>query len=791
MKHNSLTRKIGKNITCPLFSQSILFLFVLFSAGQASAQAIASYSFAQTNGGYLQAGLGSSLTSSGCYDDAGFSSITLPFTFTYHGTAFTTVGAGPNGIAQLGGSGGLGYSAICSGTVNVLSPLNANLYGCVASGGDFSYVTAGATPNRVLIMQWSKWGFYNSGLNEFSFQIKLYETSNTIQFIYKDGFGTNSGTAYVGLTGATSNDFQGRKTTTNWAATTAAVTTCASTCTINSSVRPTNGLTFTWTSAGTVAAMGFSQSTTTYVQVVAGSSSTSFTASGCYDDSGFSSGTIPFTFIYHGSSFTTFGMSPNGYAQLGASGTLSYSAICSGLNNVLSPLNSNLDGCTSVNGDASYTTIGTTPNRTLIIQWENWGFSNSGLNEFSFEIKLYETTNVIDFVYGPSPGTSSGNAYVGLTGATSSDFQGRTTTTSWFATSASGSACGSTCGITSSIRPGKGLTFTWTPPACSDPTVNVSPTSTTMCPGDPAITLTASGTATSYTWTPAAGLNITTGASVTAIPSATTTYTVTGTSVVCTATATSLITVNMAPTAQQATISAAGPTTFCKGQNVVLTVATDGLIYQWKKGSNDISGATMQSYTATKAATYKCVVSNSCGMITSNSIAVTVNPIPTASVSSAPCSGGAVLLTCAFTPGSGVTFQWKKGTTILSGATNSTFSATSNGTYKCTVTITATGCTKLSDGVQVTINCKTSDMVSNNALVVYPNPASDYFNINTAQLDPTSVIYIYDLTGRLVESHEINGCEMKVGESLSNGVYFLKIASRNQAQQVVKLVKNF
>jgi len=246
------------------------------------------------------------------------------------------------------------------------------------------------------------------------------------------------------------------------------------------------------------------------------------------------------------------------------------------------------------------------------------------------------------------------------------------------------------------------------------------------------------------------------------------------------------------PTTQQAAITAGGSTTFCKNGSVVLTVATPGLTYQWKKGSTNQSGATQQSFTATKSGSYKCSVSNSCGTTTSNTIAVTQNPLPTASVSQAPCNNGTVMLTCAFTPASGVTFQWRKGTTDLSGATNSTFTATSKGTYKCTVTIAATGCNKLSNGSKVTITCKLSDVVVNdNKVVVYPNPTADYFNLNTAQLDPQSVIYIYDLTGRLVESHEVSGGEMQVGETLSNGVYFLKIASNSKAMQVIKLVKNF
>ncbi|HYV94588.1 MAG TPA: T9SS type A sorting domain-containing protein [Chitinophagales bacterium] len=251
------------------------------------------------------------------------------------------------------------------------------------------------------------------------------------------------------------------------------------------------------------------------------------------------------------------------------------------------------------------------------------------------------------------------------------------------------------------------------------------------------------------------------------------------------------VTVNGYPISPQAAITAGGPTALCSGENVVLTVATAGLTYQWRKGTKDISGATAQSFTVNKSASYVCVVSNNCGAILSNSITVTINPRPTASVSAAPCSGGAVLLTCAFTPGSGVTFQWTKGNVNVNGATNPTFSATSKGTYKCLVTSTATGCTKLSNGAKVTITCKVGDVVNEDKVIVYPNPTSDYFNINTEQLDPQSVIYIYDLTGRLVESHQVNGEEMKVGEALANGVYFLKIAGNNEKMEVIKLVKNF
>lgn len=76
-----------------------------------------------------------------------------------------------------------------------------------------------------------------------------------------------------------------------------------------------------------------------------------------------------------------------------------------------------------------------------------------------------------------------------------------------------------------------------------------------------------------------------------------------------------------------ATITAAGPTTFCAGQHVVLNAnLSPALSYQWKKGANLINGATNVSYTASLASTYKCIVTNSfgCSKI-SNGIKVTVN----------------------------------------------------------------------------------------------------------------------------------------------------------------------
>jgi len=97
------------------------------------------------------------------------------------------------------------------------------------------------------------------------------------------------------------------------------------------------------------------------------------------------------------------------------------------------------------------------------------------------------------------------------------------------------------------------------------PTVGVTPTSSTAgCATSPTpVTLTASG-ADTYTWNPTAGLTPASGSPVSAAPTATTVYTVTGTllSSGCTATATATVTVNPAvivsPTATPSAICTGG-----------------------------------------------------------------------------------------------------------------------------------------------------------------------------------------------------------------------------------------
>lgn len=86
-----------------------------------------------------------------------------------------------------------------------------------------------------------------------------------------------------------------------------------------------------------------------------------------------------------------------------------------------------------------------------------------------------------------------------------------------------------------------------------------------------------------------------------------------------------------------ASITAGGPTTFCAGGNVLLTVtAVAGSTYQWFKGASAIPGATSLTYTATTTGNYKCRVTKTATGCFKNSNAIAV---------SVPCREGEELQT--------------------------------------------------------------------------------------------------------------------------------------------------
>jgi hypothetical protein len=153
-------------------------------------------------------------------------------------------------------------------------------------------------------------------------------------------------------------------------------------------------------------------------------------------------------------------------------------------------------------------------------------------------------------------------------------------------------------------------------------------------------------------------------------------------------------------TSVTAAITANGPTTFCTGSSVVLSVtnAIPGYSLQWKNNNLNITGATLSSYTAASAGSYTCYITASCGSATSNTIAVTtttgnvvanITPAGTVSV----CNGTAVLLSANTDPS--YLYQWNLNGVAISGATASTYSANLAASYTVTINSTCGNATSL------------------------------------------------------------------------------------------------
>ncbi len=219
-------------------------------------------------------------------------------------------------------------------------------------------------------------------------------------------------------------------------------------------------------------------------------------------------------------------------------------------------------------------------------------------------------------------------------------------------------------------------------------TVNALPTATitaggptTFCQGG-SVTLTASA-GSSYLWSNGATTQSTT-------VSASGSYTVQVTySAGCFATSVAtVVTVNILPTP---TITAGGATTFCQGGSVTLT-ASAGSSYLWS------NGATTQAITVSAAGNYNVRVTNANGCFaTSANTTVTVNPLPTATITAGGpttfCQGGSVALTS----NAGSSYLWSNN------ATTQSITATTSGNYTVTVT-NASGCSTTSAVRTVTVN---------------------------------------------------------------------------------------
>jgi hypothetical protein len=212
---------------------------------------------------------------------------------------------------------------------------------------------------------------------------------------------------------------------------------------------------------------------------------------------------------------------------------------------------------------------------------------------------------------------------------------------------------------------------------------------------------------------------------ITACPAATTTYSLVSvtTPVGCTfnISGSTVVTVTPSPTA---TATPQGSTEICQGGVVVLNgFAGVGYTYQWWSVSPAIAipGATNATYITGTAGSYYIVESLGSCAATSNTVTVTVDNVQATITSNTPtsfCIGGSVTLNAP--TGAGYLYQWLQDGSAIPGATTSSYTTSTAGSYQVAVT-NSIGCGNTSAVTVVSVHpMPTANLTTTGALSFCP-----------------------------------------------------------------------
>ncbi len=205
-------------------------LLFLFTFG-GTVQAQMNYSFVQSTASYVPLSgatvLGTATATSGipALDNVVYNlpAGTIPFSFYFNGTAYTSCFVSTNGYLTFGSAPSATNTNPISSSVTysgVISIFGRDLLGSyrVTTPGDgdtiaqLRHAVVGVAPNREFVIEWANFRPTGASTNpNMNLQIRLVEGSNNIKLHYGLSDGTfNSSTCQIGLRGATNAVFQNR-----------------------------------------------------------------------------------------------------------------------------------------------------------------------------------------------------------------------------------------------------------------------------------------------------------------------------------------------------------------------------------------------------------------------------------------------------------------------------------------------------------------------------------------------------------------------------------------------------
>lgn len=309
-----------------------------------------------------------------------------------------------------------------------------------------------------------------------------------------------------------------------------------------------------------------------------------------------------------------------------------------------------------------------------------------------------------------------------------------------------------------------------------NPIVLLASTNSVICSGSTAAsTINVTGTAVSFTWTPA--VSTTTMAVVS--PTTPTSYVVVGSSTLgCVTSKTISINVVNTPTLMVTPQSAP----ICAGSSATITSTGNATSYTWSPVGGNSSSAVVTPTGSTSSYT---LTGENNGCSNTSVVTLTVSALPVVNASSSPtviCLGQSATLSATTTASS---YSWSNGANTIS----TVVTPTANASYVLTV---SNGTCSSSTSVSVAVSsCIGVQELSANGISIYPNPTTDKLNIDiNTDLVNNAKISIVDALGKLVISETLTSEKTVIRTTnLDTGIYFVRIISNNTEIRVEKLIK--
>jgi hypothetical protein len=183
----------------------LILMLILLLSGYSYSQSYLGYYFIPTDFNQYEEFTGGTVSTATGID--GFENISLPFPFEYMGQTYTTARISVNGWLEMGQSyTGSGYLNELESTVKkpLICPLWDDLY--ADSQTEIRYGIIGEYPARIFIVQWKDITWDDYFYIRKSFQVRLWEIDNTIDFVYGPW---NTYTGYISYSVGMNNETGG------------------------------------------------------------------------------------------------------------------------------------------------------------------------------------------------------------------------------------------------------------------------------------------------------------------------------------------------------------------------------------------------------------------------------------------------------------------------------------------------------------------------------------------------------------------------------------------------------